>query len=150
MSLKTALIVLFFFFGAALAQSIRQDTYRDLTMLETIINSRANDFFLMGNGFMWNGLENLLKKKLASKGTRVRILTGQKDAVRFANLARAGAEVRMLPGSISQGPLLAGDLLVGQKNQLEFTVVDSSEMVSIVRTRVSQLFTSSMTKVYKP
>lgn len=119
-------------------------------MLETVINARANDFFLMGNGFLWNGLENLLKKKLLAKGTRVRILTGEKNAPRFAELARAGAEVRTLPGSISQGPVLAGDLLVGQKNQLEFSVVDSSEMVSIVRTRVSQMFVSNITKAYKP
>jgi hypothetical protein len=41
-------------------------------------------------------------------------------------------------------------LLVGQKNQLKFSVLDSSEMVAIVRTRVSQMFTSTMTKAYKP
>jgi hypothetical protein len=131
------------------AQSIRQATFRDLTQLEQVINLRANDFLLMGNGFLWRGLENLLRNKLA-RGGKVRILTGAVNAPTFVGLARAGAEVRVLPGSITQGPLLAGEMLIGQKNAYEFSVIDSVEMVGIVRARVMEMYSSGMTKLYKP
>ena len=134
--------------GLAAAQSVRTETYRDLTQLERTVNLRGNDFLLMGKDYLWGGLERLLLEKLRLR-VKVRVLTGERDAPRFDALARAGAEVRTLPGAISQGPMLAGDLLVSRNAKGEFVAVET-EYTAIVRSRTMQMFTSGMTKAYRP
>ncbi len=128
------------------AQLVRQQTVRDLTQLETIVRMRGDDIWLMGKGYLWDGLERLLLERLRAR-VRVRVLTGERDAPMFAALARAGAEVRTLPGGITQGPMLAGPVLVNRVRTGEFVVIEA-DANAIIRARLSEMYASSLTKPY--
>lgn len=130
------------------AQSVRQQVLRDLSQVERVVVSRGDDFLLMGKGYLWDGLERVLLEKLKMR-VRVRVLTGERDAPSFNALALAGAEVRTLPGSITQGPLLAGAVLIARRPSGEYVLIEA-DANAIIRARVMEVYSSTMTKAYAP
>lgn len=113
------------------AQELKKYYSNDLETLNQFITTHSREVFIMGDNFLWKGVEGILISELKAKRAHVRVLTGKSTAKTFRDLARAGAEVKLLNAPMTGRTMLA-DTFTVYAEQNRMALIDSLYTVATI------------------
>jgi hypothetical protein len=125
-----------------------QKFYQSASVRETeaYIVAKGNEFFLIG-GYLYDGMDKMLLERLKLK-KKVRLLTTKADAVRYNNLAKAGAEIRYGNGNTQLGRMLIIPNYVVMLKDGKFLFIEGYEVSAPIQQRLESVW--NIASPYRP